>query len=167
MESLRSIFSIDNRQSSIQRGRFMKDINTGKEICSILEKKLSLFKKYLAVTERMKKSLKNRKESNLGGLVSERQDCINKIDKINTPTLPSPLKGEGLGGGEGLIEGYLNNIRNIMETIAPIDREMSVMVREEGESIKNELLKMRNVRQASQGYKNGGTYSPRFLDMKR
>ncbi|MBW1707312.1 MAG: hypothetical protein JRJ86_19485 [Deltaproteobacteria bacterium] len=145
----------------------MKNVNTGKEICSVLEKKLSLFKRYLSVTKKMEETLKDKKESNLGSLVSERQDCINKIDKINTPTLPSPLEGEGLSEGEGLINGYLKDIRNIMEAIAPIDREIAVMVREEGESIKTELLNMRNVRQAAQGYKNEGTYSPRFLDMKR
>jgi len=150
----------------------MKDMNTGKEICSILEKKLSLFKKYLAVTERMKKSLKDRKESNLGGLVSERQDCINKIDGISLSIeriIKVNSKEYHIASDKfrDLIEGYLNNIRNIMETIAPIDREMAVLVREEGENIKSELLKMRNVRQASQGYKNEGTCSPRFLDMKR
>ena len=149
----------------------MKDINTGKEICSILEKKLSLFKRYLSITKRMKESLKDKEKSSLVVLVSERQDCINKIDGISLSIeriiKAGSEKGEGLGGGEGLIDDCLASIKNIMKTIAPIDREMAVLVREEGESIKSELLKMRNVRQASQGYKNEGTYSPRFLDMKR
>jgi len=150
----------------------MKNVNTGKEICSVLEKKLALFKRYLSVTKRMKETLKDKEASNLGGLVSERQDCINKIDGISL-SMEKIVKANSekyhiaSDKFRGLIEGYLKSIRNIMETIAPIDREMAVLVREEGESIKSELLKMRNVRQASQGYKNEGTYSPRFLDMKR
>jgi len=150
----------------------MKNVNTGKEICSFLEKKLALFKRYLSVTKRMKESLNDKEESNLGGLVSERQDCINKIDGIGL-SMEKIVKANSekyhiaSDKFRGLIEGYLKSIRNIMETIAPMDRELMVMVREEGESIKNELLKMRNVRQAAQGYKKEGLSSPRFLDMKR
>ena len=143
----------------------MKNLNTEKEICSILEKKLSIFKKYLSVTERMKKILKNKEAGNLEGLVSERQDCINKIERNNL-SMEKIIKASS-DKFRCLIEGYLKSIRNIMESIAPIDRELMVMVREEGESIKSELLKMRNIRQASRGYKNEGTYAPRFLDMKR
>ena len=159
-----AIPSIINQQSSIQRGKFMKNINTGKEICSFLKKKLSLFNRYLSITKRMKQTLNDKEPGNLGGLASERQDCINKIERIS---LSMEKIGKGRSGGEGLIHGYLKNIRYIMETIAPIDRELMVMVREQGESIKTELLKMRNVRQAAQGYRNEGRYSPRFLDTKR
>ncbi|MBW1796833.1 MAG: hypothetical protein JRJ21_00225 [Deltaproteobacteria bacterium] len=150
----------------------MKNVNTGKKICSVLEKKLALFKRYLSVTKRMKETLKDKEESNLEGLVSERQDCINKIDGIGL-SMEKIVKANSekyhiaSDKFRGLIEGYLKDIKNIIETIAPIDRELMVMVREEGGSIKNELLKMRNVRQAAQGYKNERTYSPRFLDMKR
>jgi len=41
------------------------------------------------------------------------------------------------------------------------------MVKEEGEGIKTEILKMRNVRQAARGYKGMGRYSPRFLNTVR
>ena len=142
----------------------MKNINTGKEICSFLEKKLSLFNRYLSITKRMKQTLNDKEAGNLGGLVSERQDCINKIERID---LSMEKIGKGEGGGEGLIDGYLKDIKSIIETIVPIDRELIVMAKEEGESIKTELLKMRNVRQASQGYRNEGRYSPRFLDTRR
>jgi hypothetical protein len=140
----------------------MKNINTGKEICSFLKKKLSVFNRYLSITKRMKQTLNDKEPGNLGGLASERQDCINKIERISLS-----MEKIGKGRGEGLIDGYLKNIRYIMETIAPIDRELMVMVREQGESIKTELLKMRNVRQAAQGYKKKGRYSPRFLDTRR
>jgi len=150
----------------------MQDISTGKEICIFLEKKLSLFKKYLSITENMKESLSNNERGNLGSLVSERQNCINKIDKINLSMKKiTKLSSEKLYTVSDkfawLIECYFKGIRNIMETIPPVDRELMAMVREEADSIKTELLNMRNVRQAAQGYKNERLCPPRFLDMKR
>lgn len=143
----------------------MKNINTGKEICLFIEKKIALFNRYLSITKRMKQTLNNKEPGNLGGLVSERQDCIDKIEKINLSM--EKIVNAGSAKFKGLIDGYLKDIKNITETIAPIDSELMVKVREEGESIKTELLKMRNVRQASQGYRNEGRYSPRFLDTRR
>ena len=164
----------------------MREINAGKEICPFLEKKVTLFNRYLSITKRMKETLRGKEAGNPGVFISKRQDCINKIeqidssiekiikpsadrlsqisDQVNTPTLPSPFKGEGLGGGEGLIQSYLSSIKTIMEKVDLMDRELLVMVKEEGEGIKNELLRMRNVRQVSQGYKKEKRYSPRFLD---
>ena len=167
----------------------MKDIDAGKEICSFLKKKLALFNQYLSITKRMKETLRNKEARNPGVFISERQSCIKRIeridvsmdkiikassdkpyrisDKVDTPTQTLPLEGEGEGGGERLINSYLAKIKGIMETIDPIDRELMVMVKEEGGVIKKELLKMRNHRQAAQGYKKEKGYSPRLLDAIR
>ena len=143
----------------------MKDLNPGKEICSFLEKKLSIFNRYLTITKSMKETLKHKEASNLGGFVSERQDCINKIEKINL-SIEKIIKTSS-DKFKDLIDGYLKNIKNIMETIAPIDMELMVIVKQKSESIKTELLKMRNVRQVARGYKKEKRYSPRFLDTIR
>lgn len=167
----------------------MKDINSGKEICSFLEKKLTLFNRYLSITKRMKETLRGREAGNPGVFISERQDCIDKIenidssiekiikegsdnlsqisDQVNTPTQTLPPQGGGEGGGEGLIDSYLAKIKSIMEKADLIDRELMVMVKDEGQSIKTELLKMRNFRQAARGYKKEKRFSPRFLDTIR
>jgi hypothetical protein len=191
----------------------MKDMNPGKKICSFLEKKLALFNKYLSITKRMKESLKGKEAGNPGVYISERQDCIKRIERIDLsmekiikassdkrsdisyqfkiPTMPSylhgvsyepeTLKGEeglahpprlsesdaGHGGGERLIDSYISSIKSIMEKVDLIDKELMVMVKEEEESIKQELLKMRNVQQAARGYKKDIKYSPRFLDTVR
>jgi hypothetical protein len=107
----------------------MKDMNPGKKICSFLEKKLALFNKYLSITKRMKESLKGKEAGNQGVYISERQDCIKRIERIDlsmekiikassdkrsdisyqfkVPTMPSYLQGvsyeqETLKGEEGL-----------------------------------------------------------------
>ncbi len=150
----------------------MEEISAGKEICSFLEKKRSLLKRYLSTTKRIKETFKEKKISDIDRLVSERQDCIKKIDNINI-SMKKVIKifSKNLYTTSDrfrcLIDGSLKDIRNIMETIAPLDREVLAMVKQEGESIKNELLNMRDVRHAARGYKIEGHYSPRFLDMKR
>ena len=150
----------------------MKNIDAGKEICSFLEKKLSLFNRYLSITKRMKEALKKKGAGNPGVFISERQDCIDKIEKIDS-SIEKIIKASAdklnhiSDKFKGLIDSYLAKIKSIMETIDPIDRELMVMVKKEGEGIKHELIKMRNVRQVARGYRKERRFSPRFLDTVR
>ncbi len=54
-----------------------------------------------------------------------------------------------------------------MTTVDLMDRELMVIVKEKGESIKAELLKMRNVRQAARGYRKDFRCPARFLDTRK
>ena len=143
--------------------------DTGKEICSFVEEKFSLFTRYLSITERMKEGLNDKEADTLDGILSERQNCINKIEKIDLSLKKiGGEKGKSLGDTfKGLIDGYLKDIKSVMEAVGPLERELMVMVKEEGEGIKFELLKMRKVRQAGRGYRRESGYRPRFLDTVR
>jgi len=150
----------------------MKNIDSEKQVCPFLEKKLNLFTRYLSITKRMKKALRDKEAVNPGVFISERQDCINKIEKIDS-SIEKIIKASTdklnhiSDKFTGLIHSYLSSIKSIMETVDCIDRELMVMVKEEGEGIKKELLKMRNVRQITRGYKKEKRYTPRFLDTVR
>ena len=150
----------------------MKEIDPEKEVCSFLEKKLTLFNRYLSITKRMKKALRDKEAVNPGVFLSERQDCISKIEKIDS-SIERIIKASTdklnhiSDKFTRLIHGYLSSIKSIMETVDCIDRELMVMVKEEGEGIKKELLRMRNFRQVTRGYKKEKRYSPRFLDTVR
>jgi len=150
----------------------MKNIDSEKQVCSFFEKKLNLFTRYLSITKRMKKALRDKEAVNPGVFISERQDCINKIEKIDS-SIEKIIKASTdklnhiSDKFTGLIHSYLSSIKSIMETVDCIDRELMVMVKEEGEGIKKELLKMRNVRQITRGYKKEKRYTPRFLDTVR
>lgn len=140
--------------------------------CHFLEKKQALLNRYLALTRKIKERLKGEDSSGTEGLVKERQACIRKIDKIDLA-----IKRLGREGPEKLlvttdrfaylIEGYLRRIKNTLESIAPVDRDVMMMAKKENEAIKAGILNMRNRRQAAQGYANYGQASPRFLDVKR
>ena len=150
----------------------MKNPDAGREMCSFLQKKLALFNQYLSITKRMKETLQDKEAGNLGVFISERQSCITKIERIDG-SMEKIIKGGSdklchiSDKCRGLIDGHLKNIKGIMEEIDLIDRELMVMVKEEGEDIKTELLKLRNIRQAAKGYKRQVEFSPRYLDTKR
>ncbi len=150
----------------------MKDTDAEKEVCSFLEKKLALFNQYLPITKRLKETLRDKEASGLGVFISERQDCIKRIERIDL-SMEKIIKA-GFNKlyhisdrFKGLIDSFITDIKGIMEKTDLIDRELMVMVKEEGERIKTELLRMQNVRQAAKGYQKEKTYSPRFLDTKR
>jgi len=54
-----------------------------------------------------------------------------------------------------------------MTRVDLMDRELVPIVSEKGESIKTEILKMRNMRQAIRGYQTNKRYPARFLDTRR
>ena len=150
----------------------MKGKDAGKEICSFLEKKLVFFKQYLSITKRMKETFKKKEPSSPEAFISERQACINKIQKIDASL--EKIMGNSSDKlhdisekCKGMIDSYLRSLKNIMETVDLIDRELIVVVRAEGENIKGELLKLQDVRQAAKGYRDRMKSTPRFLDTIR
>jgi len=150
----------------------MKDMDLEKEICSLLEKKTVFFDQYLSITERMKESFVDKKERDPRASISQRQACVNKIQKIDASLEKimgnSPDKLHTISEKcKGMIDGYLRSLKNIMETVDLIDRELIVMVGAEGENIKTELLKLQDVRQAAKGYRDKIKSTPRFLDTIR
>jgi hypothetical protein len=66
-----------------------------------------------------------------------------------------------------MIDGYLSKIRDIMTTVDLMDKEIMVMVTQERQGIKTEVLKMRNFKEAARGYRGSSGYTARFLDTRR
>jgi hypothetical protein len=151
----------------------MKDVNEGEEICTFLDRKLAHFKQYLSITEKMKQAFGNKEDiSNFGSLVSRRQGLVNKIESIDM-SIGKILK-EGSrklscisNKYKGMIDGYLSKIRDIMTTVDLMDKEIMVMVTQERQGIKTEVLKMRNFKEAARGYRGSSGYTARFLDTRR
>ena len=151
----------------------MRDVEKEKEMCTFLEKKLDKFREYQSVTEKMKKTVCGNDENNeLSGLINRRQRCINAIEKINS-SMEKIIKNGSVKLSciskkyKGLVEDCLSNIKEIMLQVDLMDRELVTIVSEQGESIKTELLKMRNMRQAARGYQTNKRYPAKFLDTRR
>jgi hypothetical protein len=150
----------------------MQNGDPGKEACLLLETKLNLFNRYLTTTQKMKAAFGNNAERSLGFLISVRQDLIRKIDEIDRAIKKiqpmSPDRHDLISDKfKGLIAGYLKKLKDIMDTVEPLDRDLIDMVRQQGQSIKTSLLKRQKVQQAFKGYGNFRKYPAKFLDTHR
>lgn len=151
----------------------MRDVEKEKEMCTLLEKKLDKFTEYQSVTEKMKKKVCSNDEDNeLSGLINKRQVCIGAIEKINS-SMEKILKNGSIklscisNQYKGWVENCLSKLKDVMIQVDSMDKELVTIVSEQGESIKKELLEMRNTRQAFMGYQSNSRYPARFLDTRR
>jgi hypothetical protein len=120
----------------------------------------------------MKKALRDKEAVNPEIFISERQNCINKIEKVDSSieniTNKSTDKLNTISDKfSELINSYLSSIKSVMKTVDLIDKQLVVMVEAECQGTKKELLNMRNVRQGTRGYKKEKRHTPRFLDTIR
>ena len=150
----------------------MKQKNEGNEIKSGLEMKLTLFNRYLSLTESMKETFDKNEPRDLLRFLSKRQDCIARIQKTDLSIDKITNRGEDKTRGTfdkriGVIDDCLEDIKNVMKKVDIIDKELMALVSEEGENIKMALLKTQNAIKAATGYKTPGKSSPRFLDTVR
>ena len=150
----------------------MGNRDAGKKICWFLEKKLALFRQYQSITMRMKETMINNGETGVAELVNKRQDCINKINKIDR-SMEKTIRECGHPFQNvyikfrGSIDRYLQHIKDIMESVYPMDRKIMVWVAEEKENFKTELLRRQNIRKAVKGYRNDVGCYARFLDTRK
>ena len=150
----------------------MRERGLGKEICSFLEKKLVFFNQYLLMTNQIKEACALNKEEYPGALISQRQACIYKIERIDESI--RRIVGENPGGLERLsekckamIDGYLKRLKTVMEAVDLVDRELLGTLQADGKDMKRDLLKLQDMRHAAQGYKGKREVIPRFLDTVR
>lgn len=151
----------------------MKVVEKEKEMCIYLEKKLKKFKEYQSVTEKMKQTVCDNNETNeLSGLIHRRQRCIGAIEKINS-SMEKIIKNGSVKFSciskkyKRLVESCLSSIKDVMIQVDLMDKELVTIVSERGESIKTEILNMRNMRQAARGYQANKRYPAKFLDTRR
>ena len=151
----------------------MRNVEKEKEMCTFLEKKLDKFREYQSVTEKMHIAVCDKDEKKeLSGLINRRKRCISAIEKINS-SMEKIIKNGSVKLSciskkyKGMVEGYLSKIKEIMLQVDLMDKELVTIVSEQSESIKTELLKMRNMRQAARGYQTNKRYPAKFLDTRR
>ncbi len=142
-----------------------------KKIDSFREKKRILFNRYLSLTGRLKAGLEDKNSILPDGLLSQRQDCIHNIQKIDRSVVKNIKAGITKFGSiskqfKRLIEGYQQDLKIIMQAVTLEDQELMVRVQTERERIKAEILRMQHGRQAATGYRPNVRRAPRFWDTR-
>ena len=147
----------------------MAEINREKDVCSYFEKKLDLYRRYLGLTEGLRDALMDREMGIVNEFLSKRQHCIRGIESIDTSISESAgatdkRRKQLSEEATPMINGYIEEIKEIMDKVDQIDRGLACGVSEEVETIKRELLRMRDFKKAARGYQSGKGNGPRFFD---
>jgi len=147
-------------------------MDIGAQMCSLLEKKLALFNRYVSITKRMKDAFIDNSVQDPRPFISKRQACIANIGRVDASVEKIlERRPDGLhhisGKCKASIDGYLKLLRSIMVTVDLVDRELMGMVKEQSEDIKSELVELHKVKQAARGYGDKMKSPPRFLDTTR
>ena len=141
------------------------------DLCTHLERKLSVFRRYLSITEKMKRAVGNPEGKALRNLLAERRSCIKRIENIDGTMGKIPGSDEiGMpftsAKSKARVHQVLNHIAELMETIAPLDREVMHLVKSESDALRSGLLKIRHTRKAAAGYGHRAAGPSRFLDTR-
>ncbi|NVL89819.1 MAG: hypothetical protein HWN69_02320 [Desulfobacterales bacterium] len=143
-----------------------------KKCCSRLKEKIELLSSYKLATSKIKETLELKDLRRLGRYLKERQRLIDKIEQIdkevNMLTRENGFSIEKLSEkARDLFRGYVDRIRDVLESLSGIDKGCLDLARTEHDSVKSEILKIQQGRRVVNGYRQARRQTPRFLDMKR
>jgi hypothetical protein len=130
---------------------------------SLVQRKIFLLGKYLALTEEMMACLEKKGVESLGALLARRQQCIEEVDR-NDILLH---KATPETAGEMSMKHDHARIRAILANVEYLEKELLRRMREASKTLKGEVLKMRTVRGATEKYRGHIGQAPRFLDLNR
>ena len=150
----------------------METEESHKEFCGRLREKIQLLESFSQATFKMKDALESKDIRRITLRVKERQGVINEIERINKEVDQIAQKGsfsmERLSQkAKDLIRSYSDKIKATLESLADVDKKCLTLARAEHESLKSDILKVRQGLHVARGYMRMSYQNPRFLDMKR
>ena len=135
---------------------------------NLLAEKICLLTDYRDTTLRMKEGLGPNHNSLLQGCIRKRQQLINRIDKIDTsiPALNPGDEPEDISEDkiDDEIATQLRNIEKLLDDICELDNQCIDLAQAERNSLKDEILRYRQKRQLTKGYRFSGVTPAKFVD---
>jgi hypothetical protein len=129
---------------------------------ALVQRKIVLLERYLALTEEMRECLERNEVEGLGALLSRRRHCMEDVNKADF--LLHKAGRDRMNGGA--VEQNQLRIRDVLSRIEALERELLERMRTETETMKQELLKMQTARGAADKYRGHAEKEPRFLDVR-
>lgn len=150
----------------------METEESHKEFCGRLREKIQLLESFLQATFKMKDAIESKDIRRITLRVKERQGVINEIERIDKEvdniTQQDSFSIEKLSEkAKDLIRSYSDKIKATLESLADVDKKCLTLARAEHESLKSDILKVRQGLHVARGYMRMSYQNPRFLDMKR
>lgn len=143
-----------------------------RKCCSRLKEKIELLSSYKLATSKIKETLESKDLRRLDHHLKERQRLIDKIEQVDKEvdmlTRENGFSIERLSEkARDLFKGYVDQIRDVLESLSGLDKGCLELARTEHDSVKSEILKIQQGRRVVNGYRPARCQTPRFLDMKR
>lgn len=150
----------------------METEESHKEFWGRLREKVQLLESFSQATARMKDALESKDIRRIALRVKERQGVINEIERIDKEvdniTQQDSFSIEKLSEKvRDLVRSYSDKIKTTLESLADVDKKCLSLARTEHESLKSDILKVRQGLHVARGYRGMSCQNPRFLDMKR
>jgi hypothetical protein len=147
-------------------------MDLGKNVSSYLGKKTVLLKQYLSVTAEITDALKQKRSAMSEPFILRRQSLIQEIEALDRSfdarVGPSSQWPPDLSGiDREAIRESLDSMRRVLAELGSRDNILNSLAKEEGDSLRGELLRLRAGRSAAQGYSRACGPGPRFLDTRK
>ncbi len=134
------------------------------DIDSLAQRKILLLRRYLALTEELGNCLQREHSRSLSPLLIRRQKCAEEVDRTDALLTRAAHQRTG----RALMGPYLSQWQTVLSRIEDLDQELMGQMRQETETLRDDLLKMRFHRKAAEKYRGpGGQERARFLDVNR
>lgn len=150
----------------------MTQSETSQRVSALLEKKLALFRHYLALTEKMQARVENDDPDDIVNFLSQRADCIGRIDHVDRAmdSLVSSgwVNSEPMAGDlKKTIDACLLNIKKTMTSVSSLEAEILDAMSLARNDLKSDLLRRGDYKRAARGYRSGPYQAARFLEIRK
>jgi hypothetical protein len=143
-----------------------------KKLRGRLREKIQLLESFSQATARMKDAIESKDIRGITLRVKERQGVINEIERIDKEVdkitqQDSFSIARSSEKAKDQVRSYSDKIKTTLESLADVDKKCLSLARAEHESLKSDILKVRQGFHVARGYRGVGCQNPRFLDMKK
>lgn len=134
------------------------------DIDSLVQRKILLLRRYLALTEELGNGLQREQSQSFIPLLVRRQKCAEEVDRTDALLRRAAHQRTGRAS----MGPYLSQLQTVLSRIEDLDRQLMGQMRQETETLREDLLKRRFHRKAAEKYRGpGGQERARFLDVNR
>jgi len=151
----------------------MKDLEKiADQYCACLREKIQQLEEFKQATLKMKEATASRDIPQIVLYVKERQGLIDRIQRMDK-VLHKLTQGDSLSierlshQSKNLARRCLEQLKTALESLAAMEKECLALARAHHDSMKSEILKVRQGLRAARGYRLAVEHHPRFLDVKR
>ena len=150
----------------------MDSEDTARQYCAKLTDKLDLLGRFARETAKLKEAIASKETEQIVLHVQERRRVVDRIERMDKEverfSLDRGFSIEKLSKkAQGMVGDCLDKIKASLQALVHEDNECLALAHAEHDSMKADIVNVRNGLQVARGYGRPSMKRPRFLDVKR